>query len=76
MEHLVPAFLEGDTAYVHSFLCTYRGFATTRQVLELLFQRCVPCPSAALWAFSHLLAVRLGMSRHLPEPRFAPRKAG
>ncbi|XP_070098539.1 ral guanine nucleotide dissociation stimulator-like [Equus caballus] len=39
VEHLVPAFLEGDTAYVHSFLCTYRGFATTRQVLELLFQR-------------------------------------
>ncbi|XP_070098528.1 ral guanine nucleotide dissociation stimulator-like isoform X2 [Equus caballus] len=41
VEHLVPAFLEGDTAYVHSFLCTYRGFATTRQVLELLFQRAI-----------------------------------
>lgn len=35
----MPAFLEGDTAYVHSFLGTYRGFATTGQVLELLFQR-------------------------------------
>nr|XP_023479037.1 ral guanine nucleotide dissociation stimulator isoform X3 [Equus caballus] len=41
VEHLVPAFLEGDTAYVHSFLSTYRGFATTRQVLELLFQRAI-----------------------------------
>ncbi|XP_070102386.1 ral guanine nucleotide dissociation stimulator-like [Equus caballus] len=39
VEHLVPAFLDGDTAYVRSFLCTYRGFATTQQVLELLFQR-------------------------------------
>ncbi|XP_070443286.1 ral guanine nucleotide dissociation stimulator-like isoform X1 [Equus przewalskii] len=39
VEHLVPAFLDGDTANVRSFLCTYRGFATTQQVLELLFQR-------------------------------------
>ncbi|XP_070439044.1 ral guanine nucleotide dissociation stimulator-like [Equus przewalskii] len=47
VEHLVPAFLEGDTAYVHSFLCTYRGFATTRQVLELLSSkvRAVPLRS-------------------------------
>ncbi|XP_058383115.1 ral guanine nucleotide dissociation stimulator-like [Diceros bicornis minor] len=39
VEHLVPAFLEGDTTYIHSFLWSHRAFATTLQVLDSLCQR-------------------------------------
>jgi hypothetical protein len=39
VDHLVPAFLFGDPSYVNLFLGTYRSFATTQQVLDLLFNR-------------------------------------
>ncbi|XP_049752476.1 ral guanine nucleotide dissociation stimulator-like [Elephas maximus indicus] len=39
VERLVPAFMEGETSFVNKFLETYRTYATTQQVLELLFQR-------------------------------------
>ncbi|XP_006834970.1 PREDICTED: ral guanine nucleotide dissociation stimulator [Chrysochloris asiatica] len=39
VEHLVPAFQGSDLSYVTIFLCTYRAFATTQQVLDLLFKR-------------------------------------
>uniref|UniRef100_A0A8D1IJI6 Ral guanine nucleotide dissociation stimulator n=1 Tax=Sus scrofa TaxID=9823 RepID=A0A8D1IJI6_PIG len=37
--HLVPAFQGSDLSYVTVFLCTYRAFTTTQQVLDLLFER-------------------------------------
>ncbi|XP_049752490.1 ral guanine nucleotide dissociation stimulator-like [Elephas maximus indicus] len=47
-EHLVPAFVEGDLSYISFFLGTYRTFATTQQVLDLLFQRYeYNCPHSA-----------------------------
>ncbi|XP_040488059.1 ral guanine nucleotide dissociation stimulator isoform X3 [Ursus maritimus] len=39
VEHLVPAFRDSDLSYVTVFLCTYRAFTTTQQVLDLLFKR-------------------------------------
>ncbi|KAI4555575.1 hypothetical protein MJG53_019265 [Ovis ammon polii x Ovis aries] len=36
---LVPAFLSGDSAYLPTFLGTYRAFSTPQQVLDLLFMR-------------------------------------
>ncbi|XP_042787787.1 ral guanine nucleotide dissociation stimulator-like isoform X2 [Panthera leo] len=39
VEHLVPAFLGRDHTYLCTFLGMYRAFATTQQVLELLFMR-------------------------------------
>ncbi|GAB1286147.1 Ral guanine nucleotide dissociation stimulator [Apodemus speciosus] len=39
VEHLVPAFQGSDLSYVTVFLCTYRAFTTTQQVLDLLFRR-------------------------------------
>ncbi|XP_057576529.1 ral guanine nucleotide dissociation stimulator isoform X7 [Hippopotamus amphibius kiboko] len=38
VEHLVPAFQGSDLSYVTIFLCTYRTFTTTQQVLDLLFK--------------------------------------
>nr|XP_021495423.1 ral guanine nucleotide dissociation stimulator isoform X3 [Meriones unguiculatus] len=38
VEHLVPAFQGSDLSYVTVFLCTYRAFTTTQQVLDLLFK--------------------------------------
>ncbi|XP_036769340.2 ral guanine nucleotide dissociation stimulator isoform X8 [Manis pentadactyla] len=38
VEHLVPAFQGSDLSYVTIFLCTYRAFTTTQQVLDLLFR--------------------------------------
>ncbi|KAM5259465.1 ral guanine nucleotide dissociation stimulator isoform 7-T7 [Hipposideros larvatus] len=38
VEHLVPAFQSSDLSYVTIFLCTYRTFTTTQQVLDLLFK--------------------------------------
>ncbi|XP_059514404.1 ral guanine nucleotide dissociation stimulator isoform X9 [Myotis daubentonii] len=41
VEHLVPAFQGSDLSYVTIFLCTYRTFTTTQQVLDLLFKRAI-----------------------------------
>ena len=43
VEHLVPAFQGSDLSYVNVFLCTYRAFTTTQQVLDLLFKRYGRC---------------------------------
>uniref|UniRef100_H2N2A2 Ral guanine nucleotide dissociation stimulator n=1 Tax=Oryzias latipes TaxID=8090 RepID=H2N2A2_ORYLA len=40
VEYMVSAFRGKDSTYVTIFLCTYRTFATTRQVLDLLLHRC------------------------------------
>uniref|UniRef100_A0A8C0GI63 Ral guanine nucleotide dissociation stimulator n=1 Tax=Chelonoidis abingdonii TaxID=106734 RepID=A0A8C0GI63_CHEAB len=37
VEYLVSAFKGNDSTYITIFLCTYRAFATTKQVLDLLF---------------------------------------
>lgn len=39
VKHLVPAILGRDPTFVPIFLGTYRTFATTQQVLDLLFSR-------------------------------------
>ncbi|XP_047578954.1 ral guanine nucleotide dissociation stimulator-like [Lutra lutra] len=39
IDHLVPAVIRQDLRYVHIFLDTYRAFATTQEVLDLLFAR-------------------------------------
>ncbi|XP_005375836.1 PREDICTED: ral guanine nucleotide dissociation stimulator-like [Chinchilla lanigera] len=39
VNQLVPAHRRGDPFFVPAFLSTYRKFATTRQVLDLLFLR-------------------------------------
>ncbi|XP_059115875.1 ral guanine nucleotide dissociation stimulator isoform X2 [Peromyscus eremicus] len=43
VEHLVPAFQGSDLSYVTIFLCTYRAFTSTQQVLDLLFKRYGRC---------------------------------
>ena len=42
VEYMLKAFRGKDSSYVTIFLCTYRSFASTRQVLDLLLNRCVP----------------------------------
>ncbi|XP_044907397.1 uncharacterized protein LOC123383565 isoform X5 [Felis catus] len=59
VEHLVPAFLGGDPSYLFTFLSTYRAFATTQQVLEILFMR----------AISSILGTWMD---HYPEEFFRP----
>ncbi|XP_042634409.1 ral guanine nucleotide dissociation stimulator-like [Cyprinus carpio] len=39
VEYMVTAFRGNDSTYVTIFLCTYRTFATTKQVLDLLLNR-------------------------------------
>ncbi|XP_052046284.1 ral guanine nucleotide dissociation stimulator-like [Apodemus sylvaticus] len=39
VNHLVPSLQSGDPFFVPAFLSTYRRFATTLQVLNLLFKR-------------------------------------
>uniref|UniRef100_A0A8B9G592 Ral guanine nucleotide dissociation stimulator n=1 Tax=Amazona collaria TaxID=241587 RepID=A0A8B9G592_9PSIT len=41
VEYLVSAFKGNDSTYVTIFLCTYRAFATTKQVLDLLAHGCL-----------------------------------
>lgn len=48
-ESLVPAFLHSDSTYTHSLLGTCRAFATTQQVLELLFKGPYPLSWAPGW---------------------------
>uniref|UniRef100_A0A665WRW6 Ral guanine nucleotide dissociation stimulator n=1 Tax=Echeneis naucrates TaxID=173247 RepID=A0A665WRW6_ECHNA len=39
VEYMVSAFRGKDSTYITIFLCTYRSFATTKQVLDLLLNR-------------------------------------
>ncbi|XP_035292305.1 ral guanine nucleotide dissociation stimulator-like isoform X2 [Anguilla anguilla] len=39
VEYMVTAFRGNDSTYVTIFLCTYRSFATSKQVLDLLLNR-------------------------------------
>ncbi|KAL0979551.1 hypothetical protein UPYG_G00186460 [Umbra pygmaea] len=39
VEYMVTAFSGNDSTYVTIFLCTYRSFASTKQVLDLLLNR-------------------------------------
>ncbi|XP_061116961.1 ral guanine nucleotide dissociation stimulator-like isoform X2 [Conger conger] len=39
VEYMVTAFRGNDSTYVTIFLCTYRSFTTTKQVLDLLLNR-------------------------------------
>lgn len=39
MENLLTAFGDNDFTYISIFLSTYRGFASTKEVLELLLDR-------------------------------------
>ncbi|XP_021038061.1 ral guanine nucleotide dissociation stimulator-like [Mus caroli] len=39
VNHLVPSLQSGDPFFIPAFLSTYRRFATTLQVLNLLFKR-------------------------------------
>ncbi|KAG7476780.1 hypothetical protein MATL_G00086340 [Megalops atlanticus] len=39
VEYMVSAFRGNDSTYVTIFLCTYRSFASTKQVLDLLLNR-------------------------------------
>ncbi|KAG5834938.1 hypothetical protein ANANG_G00266850 [Anguilla anguilla] len=39
VEYMLSAFRGNDSTYVTIFLCTYRSFATTKQVLDLLLNR-------------------------------------
>uniref|UniRef100_W5LAX1 Ral guanine nucleotide dissociation stimulator n=1 Tax=Astyanax mexicanus TaxID=7994 RepID=W5LAX1_ASTMX len=55
VEYMVSAFRGNDSTYVTIFLCTYRSFATTKQVLDLLLNRYT---SGAL-IFSHSAASQL-----------------
>uniref|UniRef100_A0A8C4ZRZ2 Ral guanine nucleotide dissociation stimulator n=1 Tax=Gadus morhua TaxID=8049 RepID=A0A8C4ZRZ2_GADMO len=41
VEYMLKAFRGKDSSYVTIFLCTYRSFASTRQVLDLLLNRCL-----------------------------------
>uniref|UniRef100_A0A3B3YQA9 Ral guanine nucleotide dissociation stimulator n=1 Tax=Poecilia mexicana TaxID=48701 RepID=A0A3B3YQA9_9TELE len=41
VEYMVSAFRGKDSTYVTIFLCTYRSFATTKQVLDLLLNSTV-----------------------------------
>uniref|UniRef100_A0A8C1TI70 Ral guanine nucleotide dissociation stimulator n=1 Tax=Cyprinus carpio TaxID=7962 RepID=A0A8C1TI70_CYPCA len=41
VEYMVTAFRGNDSTYVTIFLCTYRTFATTKQVLDLLLNSTV-----------------------------------
>ncbi|XP_024148448.1 ral guanine nucleotide dissociation stimulator isoform X1 [Oryzias melastigma] len=45
VEYMLSAFRGKDSTYVTIFLCTYRTFATTRQVLDLLLHRYAKLPN-------------------------------
>ncbi|XP_051964650.1 ral guanine nucleotide dissociation stimulator-like isoform X2 [Xyrauchen texanus] len=47
VEYMVSAFKGKDYTYVTIFLCTYRAFATTKQVLDLLLNRYAKLQPAA-----------------------------
>lgn len=71
VEYMVSAFRGKDSTYVTIFLCTYRSFATTKQVLDLLLNRYVgrrPRVSASAPGPSY-------QSRRLFQVRQAPERA-
>lgn len=52
VENLLTAFGDNDFTYISIFLSTYRGFASTKEVLELLLDRYWSwrrCAAAWLW---------------------------
>uniref|UniRef100_A0A8C4U390 GNDS protein n=1 Tax=Falco tinnunculus TaxID=100819 RepID=A0A8C4U390_FALTI len=67
VEYLVSAFKGNDSTYVTIFLCTYRAFATTKQVLDLLLNslgcslppRCAPPGMANSITISSILGAWL-----------------
>ena len=72
VEHMLPAFLDGDLSFISTFLATYKAFATTKEVLDQLLTRWATCPSTAQW---HLPASCLGvwgMPPNFLEPQLAP----
>ncbi|KAJ3603818.1 hypothetical protein NHX12_028559 [Muraenolepis orangiensis] len=50
VEYMVKAFRGKDSSYVTIFLCTYRSFSSTRQVLDLLLNRYAKLPSLPVMA--------------------------
>ncbi|KAL0150274.1 hypothetical protein M9458_054382 [Cirrhinus mrigala] len=56
VEYMVTAFRGNDSTYVTIFLCTYRTFATTKQVLDLLLNRHRYSPSKPTRKLSITLA--------------------
>lgn len=55
VEYMVSAFRGKDSTYVTIFLCTYRSFATTKQVLDLLLNRYDTLPDSPDLPCSSLL---------------------
>ncbi|XP_029959803.1 ral guanine nucleotide dissociation stimulator isoform X2 [Salarias fasciatus] len=56
VEYMVSAFRGKDSTYVTIFLCTYRSFASTKQVLDLLLNRYAKLqnvPAASAHRVSH-----------------------
>ncbi|CAN9512731.1 unnamed protein product [Ophioblennius macclurei] len=56
VEYMVSAFRGKDSTYVTIFLCTYRSFASTKQVLDLLLNRYAKLqnvPAASAHRISH-----------------------
>uniref|UniRef100_A0A8C7L495 Ral guanine nucleotide dissociation stimulator n=1 Tax=Oncorhynchus kisutch TaxID=8019 RepID=A0A8C7L495_ONCKI len=48
VEYMVAAFRGNDSTYVTIFLCTYRSFASTKQVLDLLLNREICHPNTCI----------------------------
>lgn len=72
VEHLVPAFQGSDLSYVTVFLCTYRAFTTTQQVLDLLFKRCTPTSRGGrAGGGTHQFLSGARKALHPSEPQFA-----
>ena len=72
VEHMLPAFLDGDLSYVSTFLATYKAFATTEEVLDQLLTRWAPCPSTAQWHLPTSCLGVWGMPPNFSEPQLAP----
>uniref|UniRef100_A0A8C0BJ37 Ral guanine nucleotide dissociation stimulator n=1 Tax=Buteo japonicus TaxID=224669 RepID=A0A8C0BJ37_9AVES len=58
VEYLVSAFKGNDSTYVTIFLCTYRAFATTKQVPEPRISACL-CSSSPCSTISSILGAWL-----------------
>uniref|UniRef100_A0A3P9AGV6 Ral guanine nucleotide dissociation stimulator n=1 Tax=Esox lucius TaxID=8010 RepID=A0A3P9AGV6_ESOLU len=62
VEYMVAAFRGNDSTYVTIFLCTYRSFATTKQVLDLLLSSAISFYSSKHLYFSLSLSISLLVS--------------